>query len=41
VLGRAGFSALGDLTDAAPGYDFSYGRLDEALALFDRLAATP
>jgi HprK-related kinase A len=41
VLGRAGFSALGDLTDAAPGYDFSYGRLDEALALFDQLAATP
>jgi hypothetical protein len=38
VLGEAGFSALGSLADAAPGYDFSYGRLDEALALFDRLA---
>lgn len=41
VLGKAGFRALGDLADAAPGYDFSYGRLDEAMALFDRLAATP
>jgi HprK-related kinase A len=41
VLGRAGFSGLGNLAEAAPGYDFSYGRLDEALALFDRLAATP
>lgn len=41
VLGAAGFAALGGLTDAAPGYDFSYGRLDEALAMFEQLAAAP
>ncbi|MGH8856081.1 MAG: HprK-related kinase A [Telluria sp.] len=40
-LGRDGFMALGGLADAAPGYDLSYGRLDEALALFEQLAATP
>jgi len=39
VLGRAGFATLGNLADVTPGYDFSYGRLDEALALFERLAA--
>lgn len=41
VLGSAGFAALGGLVDAAPGYDFSYGRLDEALAWFEHLAETP
>jgi hypothetical protein len=41
LLGREGFDALGRLVDRAPGYDFSYGRLDEALAWFERLAATP
>jgi hypothetical protein len=41
VLGAAGFAALGGLADAAPGYDFSYGRLDEALAMFERLAVAP
>ncbi|WP_229408360.1 HprK-related kinase A [Massilia yuzhufengensis] len=38
MLGRAGFSALGTLADTAPAYDVSYGRLDDALALFERLA---
>lgn len=39
LLGREGFEALGDLVEAAPGFELSYGRLDEALALFDRMAA--
>jgi HprK-related kinase A len=39
LLGRAGFDALGGLADAAPGFDLSYSRLDEAMALFDQLAA--
>jgi HprK-related kinase A len=41
LLGGEGFDALGRLVDAAPAYDLSYGRLPEALALFERLAATP
>lgn len=41
VLGAAGFHALGELTDATAGYEFSYGHLDEALALFERLAVAP
>jgi hypothetical protein len=41
VLGQAGFSALADLADAAPAYELSYGRLGEALALFENLAASP
>jgi HprK-related kinase A len=39
TLGAAGFVALGKLIDSAAGYEFSYGCLDEALALFERLAA--
>ncbi len=39
LLGREGFNALGGLADAAPGYELTYGRLDDALALFERLAA--
>ena len=38
VLGRDGFEALGEVAERAPGYALSYGRLDDALALFDRLA---
>jgi HprK-related kinase A len=41
ILGAAGFNALGGLVDASAAYDFSYGHLDEALALFDRLAEAP
>jgi hypothetical protein len=39
VLGRAGFDALADLVTACDCCDFSYGHLDEAIAVFDRLAA--
>ncbi len=39
LLGAAGFDTLGRLTDAAPAHEFTYSSLDEALALFDRLAA--
>jgi len=41
LLGREGFDALGRLVDAAPAHELHYGQLPEALALFDRLAATP
>jgi HprK-related kinase A len=41
LLGAAGFQVLGGLADGAAGYDFSYGDLDEALALFGRLAEAP
>jgi HprK-related kinase A len=40
VLGAAGFHALGELVDAAGGHEFSYGRLDDAIALFDQLAGS-
>jgi HprK-related kinase A len=39
VLGRAGFDALAGLVDACAFHDFRYSRLDDAIALFDRLAA--
>jgi HprK-related kinase A len=38
VLGAAGFTALGRLVDASSQYAFRYSRLDEAVALFERLA---
>lgn len=41
MLGRDGFAALGALADTAPGYELSYGRLDEALTWFDGLVAQP
>jgi HprK-related kinase A len=41
LLGKAGFHVLGGLADAASGHEFSYGDLDEAIALFDRLAEAP
>lgn len=37
VLGKAGFEALSDLVARSDCYDFSYGRLDEALNLFSAL----
>lgn len=40
VLGRAGFDALADLVTACDCHDFSYGHLDEAITVFDRLAAS-
>jgi HprK-related kinase A len=41
VLGAAGFHALGNLAGAVSSHEFSYGTLDEAIALFDELAAQP
>lgn len=39
VHGRAGFEALSDLIERCDCYDFSYGHLDEALAIFSALDA--
>jgi HprK-related kinase A len=41
VLGAAGFAALGRLIETSSQYEFHYSRLDEAMALFERLAAQP
>jgi HprK-related kinase A len=38
LLGYRGFAALGNLVEGAPGYEFTYSSLDEAVALFSRLA---
>ena len=38
TLGGAGFDALADLVARCGCYDFSYSRLDDAIAVFDRLA---
>jgi len=38
ILGEQGFAALGELVDRAQGFRFEYSDLDEAIALFDRLA---
>lgn len=38
VLGPAGFDCLADLVDDCDGHEFCYSQLDEAIALFDRLA---
>ena len=35
--GREGFAALARVVDACDCYEFSYGRLDDAVAVFDRL----
>lgn len=37
--GREGFVTLADLVERCEAYEFSYGQLDEAVQLFDRLAA--
>lgn len=39
VLGRAGFDTLVALLDACPCFDFRYGRLEDALDAFERLAS--
>lgn len=41
VHGRAGFQALATLVDECGCHDLQYGHLDEALAWFSALAATP
>jgi HprK-related kinase A len=38
VLGVRGFTALGCLIDATAAFEFRYSKLDEAVALFERLA---
>jgi HprK-related kinase A len=37
VLGEAGFHALADVVQGSDCYDFQYSRLDDAVAVFDRL----
>lgn len=37
VHGRVGFNALSDLVERCDCYDFSYGRLDEAIQVFSQL----
>jgi HprK-related kinase A len=39
LFGRRGFTLLADLLDRCDCYDFRYGNLDEAIGVFDRLAA--
>lgn len=36
--GESGFATLGQLVDASACYEFSYGQLDDAIAIFDQLA---
>jgi len=38
VLGARGFSALGCLIESTDAFEFRYSKLDEAVALFERLA---
>lgn len=40
-LGRAGFDAMSELVGASRVFDFAYGRLDDAIAVFDQLANQP
>ena len=39
ILGEVGFDTLGDVIAASDCYDFRYGDLNEAVAVFDRLRA--
>ncbi|MBX9793679.1 MAG: HprK-related kinase A [Burkholderiaceae bacterium] len=39
LLGLTGFEVLADVVDACDCYDFSYSRLEDAVAVFDRLVA--
>jgi len=39
LLGRTGFEPLADVVSASDCHDFEYGRLDDAVAVFDSLAA--
>jgi HprK-related kinase A len=38
IQGRLGFEALADIVEASACHDFEYANLDEAIAVFDRLA---
>ena len=37
LLGLDGFNALAAIVDACACFDFSYGQLDEAIAVFEQL----
>jgi HprK-related kinase A len=39
IHGRQGFRVLADLVSGCEGYEFTYGRLDEAIAVFNALSA--
>jgi HprK-related kinase A len=39
IHGRQGFKVLGDLVSGCEGFEFTYSRLDEAITVFDELAA--
>jgi hypothetical protein len=39
LLGREGFRACSSLAKRAAAYDFHYSRLEDAVALFERMAA--
>lgn len=39
LLGRTGFDAMADLVTSSECFDFSYGRLEDAIEVFDRLAS--
>ena len=41
LLGLEGFNALAAVVTNCDCFDFSYGQLDDAIAVFDRLAASP
>jgi hypothetical protein len=38
LLGRAGFDAVGGVIERVDSYDFTYSALDDAVAVFARLA---
>ena len=40
ILGRQGFETVGDLTLRCEHFSFRYGDLEEAMRVFDGLAAT-
>ncbi len=39
ILGEQGFEAVGRMVDSCQSFGFEYSRLDDAIAVFDRLAA--
>ena len=39
ILGDRGFAAVGRMVDSCQSFGFEYSRLDDAIAVFDRLAA--
>ena len=39
ILGERGFEAVGRMVDNCQSFGFEYSRLDDAIAVFDRLAA--